>query len=178
LTSVILAAAAGFYFKLGPFAPGPIPAEEWKPFTAPDGRCRLDGPGRFVEQSTAIAHGPGIVRVWRFTVDRDDEDATFLLTYSDRAKDTPFQEIYRAERDYVLEYLKAELTDEKEITLEGHEGKQFSVAIGWRGRLLGRMYRVEGAVHDRVYILLATGRHLHVSDGERFLESFRLPEKP
>ncbi|OAI40363.1 hypothetical protein AYO40_04845 [Planctomycetaceae bacterium SCGC AG-212-D15] len=177
LSAGILAAAAGFYFKLGPFEPGPIPAEDWTTFTAPDGRCRLEGPGDFFEQYTALAHGPGIDRVWRFTLNRDREDATFLLTYSDRRKDTSFDAIYRAERDYVVEYMKGTLIEERDVNLDAHAGKEFSVRMGWQGRLRARIYRVEGPTVDRIYIVLVAGNHLQASDTERFLESFRLVER-
>jgi hypothetical protein len=182
LSLAILAGAGGYYYKFGPFAPGPIPAADWQPFTTADGLCRLDVPGEFVEQYKVVAHGPGTVRMgsfdrtWRYYLSRDREESEFVVTYSDRVKDTPFDEIYRAERDYVLEYLNMESSEEKEITLDGHEGREFRVDLGWRGRLLARVLRVPGPSYDRIYTVVATGRHLDNHDGERFLESLRVVE--
>lgn len=194
LTALLLLAAAGYYYRIGPLAPAAIPSEQWKSFTTPDDVCRVEAPGTFLE-NVARAHGGGVIRASRFTANFPDpdqvagdpfartrvsDDATFLLTYSERNPEDVqrigFDAIYQQERDYVVEYVKGELTTEKDVTASGLTGKEFQVDIGKRGVLIARVFHVTEAEKDRVFIVVAAGNHFRFvpEDAAKFLDSFRL----
>jgi hypothetical protein len=192
LTLVLVGTAAAFRYRLGPFEPAPIPEAAWKTFTLPDGAGTIDGPGDFLERE-ARARGPAILNPRRFTTSypnvdpgtvdvvsqfRVPDDATFLITYSERRIDgdapNDFDTIYRQERDYVAEYVKGELQSEVDVTVARHAAREFHLDMGKRGPLVGRVIRVEGAASDRIFILVAAGNHLRFVPGdvERFFRSF------
>jgi hypothetical protein len=180
LMSAVALAGAGYYFKLGPFAAPPLPDGEWVQFTSPDGRCRLRAPGELAERTDAFAHGPGIVAVRRFALNRPDDEASFLLTYSDRTKEAvqrwTFNALYKEERDYMVKWVDGDLKGEADITVAGHPGKEFRIEKGKLGTIYARIFLVEGDPHDRMYILVAGGAHFRAvpDDARKFFESFAL----
>lgn len=192
LTLMLAGIAAAFYYRLGLFAPPPIPETAWKTFTLPGAVGTIDGPGDFVEREVR-ARGPLVVNPRRFTVNypnvdpghvdvveqfRVRDDSTFLITYSDRRNDVDvpndFDTVYQQERDYVMEYVKGVLLSEGDVTVPEHTAREFHLDMGKRGQLIGRVIRANGQGNDRIFILIAAGNHLRFvpGDAERFFTSF------
>jgi len=151
------------------------PESAWREFAPPDGGCRLKMPGN-PEAKPAAAHGSSLVNVHKYTVLRELEDKGFFLTIAERpadAKPKPrFDDIYMAERDYMLRAAKAALKEEADVSSEGCTGREFQGKVVGGGTLIGRIY----LAGDRVYILLAGGPRLEPGKGDaaRFFDSFRI----
>jgi hypothetical protein len=159
-----------------------IPASAWVEFRPPEGRCQILMPGT-PKAEPALWNGPGIVRAQKFKVVRKDEEAAFLLTYSDWSAAVTgkksFQDLYTPERDYLLELeeaKEAKVVAENDITLNGHAGKELQIELKEGGRLLARVYLVRGQPYDRLYILVAIGSRLQPGQGDaaKFFDSFKI----
>ncbi len=142
VVSVTIFAAFLIYQRFGR---GELPDSAWLEFTPPDGRCRLLFPGQAHEQP-ATMHAPGL----------------------SNAVNT----VYSIEREAMLRSVKGSLMEEKDITLDGHPGKEFHGSLPGESRLLVRVY----AVGERIYILGVGGPGLRPDRGTaaKFLRSFRV----
>jgi hypothetical protein len=151
----------------------------WVEFVPEDGGCRVLMPGK-PEAQLASKYGPGLASVRKFTVIRPRDDQVFILSVSSRSAtdlvNASFEELYDAQRDFILRSVNGKLVRERDISLDGHPGKEFQGQYSKGGSLVGRIYLVKGPPGDRVYILLVGGAGVKPDAGNaaRFLDSFQL----
>jgi hypothetical protein len=158
-----------------------IPASAWKEFTPPGGRCSVLMPGTPVLQRKGLlglavngeVHG----------VELKKPDAAFFLAYFDLprkdGKRIPMDErfLFAGAREGMISSSPDAIAEgEREVTLDGNPGREFTFTIKGKGKMMVRMY----LTRTRLYGLLAGGSNIHPDspDVKKFFDSFRIEGQP
>jgi hypothetical protein len=164
LAAALLLAADDANTKPGDFAPK-------------GGRFTVQMPGQPKEQTNKVNTAIGPIDVHLF-VSAPDPNTAYIVGYSDypeeMIKKSDSQKILDGARDGAVKNVNGKLDSEKKITIDGHPGRDFSIATEhFEGR--DRIY----LVNNRLYQVMMVGSRDFVTskDAEKFLDSFKLTEK-
>jgi len=168
---------AGF-FGYGPLAPrGEIPASAWQEVAPPGGGYRVLMPGE-PKQLKGSPKGIGGADARNFVVSWRDE-AEFFLSFWDwpaaaRTKD-PLKDLGATVEDRLRDQFEGIVVQRRDISLNGHAGREWVIEPATGGILIARLYQVKGISADRYYVLsvLADGTRLKPA-AARFFDSFRI----
>ena len=144
---------------------------QWQEFTSEDGGFSVLMPGK-PEEETLRQESEGVeIASDMYRVQADNVSYMVLITpLQEEALALDPAEFFDQYRDNILESTKAELKEEKEITLDGNPGRELSLnqpsEVGRQ-----RMYLVDNLLYQTV---IGGPEQKVTRDATKFLDSFKL----
>jgi hypothetical protein len=151
----------------------PIPSDSWREFEDPDKRFRVEMPGVPVlrNEPTQNPANPVTMHVV------DLHHSTFIVGHVDIPPDEfhrlSLSDRFDGGREGMLKQTpNSKLISQKNITFEGHTGREYQIGVPRQGRLVVRHIAVE----NRLYLMIVAGRRFTPETNEvrRMFDSFRL----
>jgi hypothetical protein len=150
------------------------PVGEWKSFISKEGNYEVQMPGTPLENRKIVKLPNGTVFVVQATL--EVKKGEYVVGFSEHPDavvkaDTAEKRLDNA-RNGVLSKTHAKLKSEKQIKLEGHNGRELDLEINANLVVRARLF----VINNRMYQLMVVGpRELVASaDTGKFLDSFKL----
>jgi hypothetical protein len=162
--------------------PPPPPPQDWQTVTTSDGVCRVEMPGTpTLDEDTLILKGLGEPQAQQLKLIQEGGAVRYILSrdLQDVPLDRPAEKLLDGVRDNRLLVAKrmseAKLVRERNLSEQGCPGREWVIDMDDK-RQQSRWF----LVHKRLYrAIVSTPRDdKHLADAGRFLESFRIVEKP
>lgn len=150
-------------------------ASPWQTIRSAAGRFSVAMPGKPVEGKQIVEFVFGKVAVHTYSLEVDS--GAFIASYNDYPpkllKKTTPAKMLGGVRNGILQMVKAKLTSEKKITVQGKPGLQFCAEVPQRNAMLTARVVLKGA---RLYQVLAVGEkgQLDQKAVSRFVGSLKL----
>jgi hypothetical protein len=146
---------------------------EWQEFAPPGARCSLWMPGTPVGRDQTVPTPAGNVRAHMYIVERRQNDAAFMLVYSDyppAALKADVSQLFDGAQKGAAANAKGTVARQKPIDLEGIPGREVEISIPGKGNMLVRYY-LSG---KRLYQVAAAGPRASARDVEKLFASFKI----
>jgi LSD1 subclass zinc finger protein len=147
---------------------------DWRDHPVPDGAASVQVP---VAMKPDPIPSPG----FGVTVHKDMweasglKDAAFAFGVVDCPAGNPItlEEVYRDERDEVVDIVDGRIVSERNLTVQGCPAKEFEFASG-NAHGVYRIVFLQERTRKRFFLIMAGGRNMTAADRSKFIESFRI----
>jgi len=172
--------------QMAPPPPAPPPlrptsiAATWKPFAPPGGRFSALFPHVPREETTRESTQMGLIERRNFMVDRGS--VAYMVDFFDlppaALQNFNVDVGFRGAIDALKSYLNGEIRSEKAITLDGHPGREYVIALPQgKGTWRGRSYLAPGRLYQVAVVWTGVGQMALSDEVDQFLDSFKLTDK-